>query len=84
MASGRFYAFVAPCSDRLMKENPDVCRDRLGFDRVEFHARLNEQIFEYFGRTLDSGDTQSPYGLSHGAPSPVDSGLPSTTEREPK
>ncbi|NIM27032.1 MAG: hypothetical protein GTO67_08825 [Gammaproteobacteria bacterium] len=57
------YAFTAPCPEALMEEDPDICRDRLGFDRVAFHRRLNAQILDFFGRTLVDADSVVPDGL---------------------
>ena len=55
------YAFVAPCPEALMEEDPDVCRDRPGFDRIAFHARLNAQIVDFLERTL--GTSHAPVGI---------------------
>ena len=57
------YAFLTPCPEALMEEEPDFCRDRLGFDRAAFHQRLNDQILDYFNRTLDIENAVTPYGL---------------------
>jgi predicted dienelactone hydrolase len=57
------YAFLSPCPEALIEEDPDICRDRPGFDRVAFHTRLNDQILDYFNRTLDVQDALTPYGL---------------------
>lgn len=61
------YAFLAPCSDALMEEDPDICRDRPGFDRIAFHRRLNDQILDYFHRTLGVQDALTPYNLERAA-----------------
>ena len=61
------YAFIAPCPEALMEEDPDVCRDRPGFDRIAFHARFNTQIFEFFERTLGSTDASEDVGLERAA-----------------
>jgi len=61
------YAFLAPCPETLMDEEPDICRDRLGFDRIAFHQRLNDQILDYFNRTLDVENPVAPYGLERAA-----------------
>jgi len=57
------YAFLSPCPEALIEEDPDTCRDRPGFDRVAFHERLNDQILDYFNRTLGVQDAPTPYGL---------------------
>jgi predicted dienelactone hydrolase len=61
------YAFIAPCPEALMEEDPDICRDRLGFDRIAFHERFNAQILDFFHRSLDIGEAASPYGLERAA-----------------
>ncbi|MCK5364523.1 MAG: hypothetical protein KAR22_16220, partial [Gammaproteobacteria bacterium] len=61
------YAFLAPCPEALIEEDPDICRDRPGFDRIAFHERLNDQIFDYFNRTLGVQDALSPYSLERAA-----------------
>jgi predicted dienelactone hydrolase len=61
------YAFVAPCPEALIEEDPDICRDRPGFNRIAFHARFNEQILDYFNRTLDVEEAVTPYGLERAA-----------------
>ena len=57
------YAFLSPCPETLVDEDPDTCRDRLGFNRVEFHRRLNEQIHEFFDRLLGQEAPPSAYAL---------------------
>ncbi len=61
------YAFLAPCPEALIEEDPDICRDRPGFDRIAFHVRLNDQILDYFNRTLGAQDALTPYGLERAA-----------------
>jgi len=61
------YAFIAPCPEALIEEDPDICRDRPGFDRIAFHARFNEQIVEFFARTLAAEHPATPYGLQRAA-----------------
>lgn len=61
------YAFLSPCPEALIEEDPDICRDRPGFDRIAFHQRLNEQMLDYFNRTLTRQDTATPYGLERAA-----------------
>ena len=61
------YAFLAPCPEALIEEDPDICRDRPGFDRIAFHQRLNQQILDYFNRTLDGQQAPTPYDLERTA-----------------
>ena len=58
------YAFLSPCPENQVDEDPDTCRDRRGFNRVEFHRRLNDQIHEFFARTLGEDAPPSAYGLA--------------------
>lgn len=57
------YAFLSPCPEALIEEDPDICRDRPGFNRIAFHARLNEQILDFFNRSLSAEESVAPYGL---------------------
>jgi predicted dienelactone hydrolase len=61
------YAFLAPCPEALIEEDPDICRDRPGFDRIAFHQRLNDQILDYFNRTLSVQDALTSYDLERAA-----------------
>ncbi len=61
------YAFIAPCPEALMEEDPDVCRDRPGFDRIAFHTRFNEQILDFFNRSLGVREEATPYGFERAA-----------------
>ena len=61
------YAFLTPCPESLIEEDPDICRDRLGFDRIAFHERLNEQLLDYFNRVLAVESAVTPYGLERAA-----------------
>ena len=61
------YAFLSPCPEALIEEDPHICRDRLGFNRVAFHERLNNQILDYFNRTLGVQDTLTADGLERAA-----------------
>jgi predicted dienelactone hydrolase len=42
-------SFLAPC--RLLQP-PAFCRDEEGFDRAEFHRRMNADVVGFFGRVL--------------------------------
>lgn len=61
------YAFLAPCPEALIEDDPEICRDRPGFDRVAFHERLNEQMLDYFNRTLGAQDALTPGDLERAA-----------------
>lgn len=61
------YAFLTPCPEALIEEDPDICRDRPGFNRIGFHERLNTQLLDFFQRTLGGAGTLAPYGLERAA-----------------
>lgn len=61
------YAFIAPCPEALIEEDPDICADRPGFNRIAFHERFNQQILDYFNRTLSIEEAVTPYGLERAA-----------------
>jgi len=42
-------SFLAPC--RLLRP-PALCRDEDGFDRAEFHRRMNADVVDFFNRAL--------------------------------
>jgi predicted dienelactone hydrolase len=46
------YAFVAPCSETQRNEAPEVCTDRPGFDRAQFHAKLAAAAAAFFREKL--------------------------------
>jgi len=48
------YVFLSPCSAKLAKDAPEICRDPSGVDRVEVHARLNADALAFFRKTLAS------------------------------
>ena len=60
-------AFLSPCPDALIEEDPDICRDRPGFNRIAFHERLNVQVLDFFHRTLGATQALTPYGLERAA-----------------
>jgi predicted dienelactone hydrolase len=49
---GGHFVFVAPCSAALTAAVPDVCVDAKGVDRVTIHAKLNDEIVDFFNRKL--------------------------------
>ncbi|WP_028224115.1 alpha/beta hydrolase family protein [Paraburkholderia ferrariae] len=46
------FAFLAPCSDALKKDAPDICVDANGFDRVAFHQQLDSAVRAFFEANL--------------------------------
>jgi len=49
---GGHFVFVAPCSAALAKAVPEVCVDAKGIDRAAIHAKLNNEVVDFFNRTL--------------------------------
>ena len=46
------YAFLAPCSERLGRQIPQICSDTPGFDREAFHRDLNREVVAFFKQAL--------------------------------
>ncbi|WGS50158.1 hypothetical protein LFL96_01220 [Paraburkholderia sp. D15] len=46
------YAFLAPCSPALAQAVPQICTDRTGFDRKQFHETFDASVVTFFERTL--------------------------------
>ncbi len=46
------FDFLAPCSDALAAMVKVICTSAPGFDRADFHRRLNGSIVAFFQRTL--------------------------------
>lgn len=46
------FDFLAPCSDTLRGSVPAICDERPGFDRVHFHADLDQAVVAFFQRAL--------------------------------
>jgi predicted dienelactone hydrolase len=46
------YAFLPPCSARMLKSAPRICIDAPGFDRADFHKRLNAELIRFFQANL--------------------------------
>jgi predicted dienelactone hydrolase len=42
------FAFLAPCGPAMTQAAPEICVDGPGFDRVAFHARMNEAVVAFF------------------------------------
>ena len=49
------YDFLAPCSDGLRKNAPDICVSRPGFDRAAFHVQFDVEVVRFFQTTLAGG-----------------------------
>ncbi len=47
------YAFLPPCSETLQKAKPDICANATGFDRADFHRRLNAGLIRFFRANLN-------------------------------
>jgi predicted dienelactone hydrolase len=48
-------SFQFPCSNEVAKVMSFVCTDPPGFDRADFHKKLNAQVLEFFRKTLTQG-----------------------------
>ncbi len=46
------YDFLPPCSAALARAVPTICASAPGFDRAEFHRRMNHDIVAFFSRHL--------------------------------
>jgi predicted dienelactone hydrolase len=46
------YVFLAPCSEALAKQVPQICEDASGFDRTGFHQKFNSDIVAFFIKKL--------------------------------
>jgi predicted dienelactone hydrolase len=46
------YVFLAPCSETLAKQAPQICADAAGFDRAAFHRAFNQEIVTFFKKVL--------------------------------
>jgi len=53
-ANSGHLSFLFPCSNEVAKTRALVCADPPGFDRAEFHSRLNAQVLEFFRKHLPS------------------------------
>ncbi|MDR5816959.1 dienelactone hydrolase [Caballeronia sp. LZ033] len=52
VAGAGHFAFLAPCAPKQAARLPRLCVDEGGFDRVAFHARLNEAVLQFFRTQL--------------------------------
>ena len=46
------YAFLPPCTAHLREVAPAICVDGPGFDRAEFHRRMNAELIRFFRTAL--------------------------------
>ena len=46
------YVFLAPCSDALAKQVPQICEDASAFNRTEFHQKFNSDVVAFFIKKL--------------------------------
>jgi predicted dienelactone hydrolase len=46
------FVFLAPCTAALEGIAPDICRDRAGFDRANFHREFNLAVVAFFKAKL--------------------------------
>jgi predicted dienelactone hydrolase len=53
--SGHF-SFLFPCSNEVAKAAPFLCTDPPGFDRTDFHRKLNAQVLDFFRKNLPSNN----------------------------
>ena len=47
------YVFLSPCSEELIKDVPDICKDPPGVDRTAVHRQINASALSFFRKTLD-------------------------------
>jgi predicted dienelactone hydrolase len=51
-ANADHFDFLSPCSAELVRQAPEICASRPGFDRAAFHAAFNAEVTAFFRRTL--------------------------------
>jgi hypothetical protein len=51
-AGAGHYAFLPPCGARLLKSAPQIGVDASGFNRADFHKRLNAELIRFFQANL--------------------------------
>jgi predicted dienelactone hydrolase len=51
-ANSGHFSFLFPCSNEVAKAAPFLCTDPPGFDRADFHSKLNAQVLEFFRKNL--------------------------------
>jgi predicted dienelactone hydrolase len=47
------WVFIDPCSMELKKDNPTICSDPAGVDRIAVHQQLNADALAFFRKTLN-------------------------------
>jgi predicted dienelactone hydrolase len=52
VADADHFDFLAPCSERLRQQAPEICVSRPGFDRVAFHERFDAEVVQFFEQKL--------------------------------
>lgn len=55
-ANSGHLSFIFPCSNEIAKAAPFICTDPPGFDRADFHRKLNAQVLEFFRKNLSSSN----------------------------
>lgn len=48
------YTFLAPCSERLAKDMPELCKDGPGVDRKYVHQKISAEIVFFLNKVLNS------------------------------
>jgi predicted dienelactone hydrolase len=48
VAHAQHFSFLTVCPDSLADREPLICKDAPGFDRAEFHRRLNDELAAFF------------------------------------
>jgi predicted dienelactone hydrolase len=46
--NAKHFSFLATCTPKETQDNPAICTDAPGFDRVDFHGRLHAEIVAFF------------------------------------
>jgi len=46
------FSYIAPCSQKLKKAAPSICSDPKGFDRIEWHMKMNAAVVSFFKQKL--------------------------------
>jgi predicted dienelactone hydrolase len=46
------FVFLAPCSEALAVDAPQICQDPAGFDRAAFHRAFNQSLVDFFTTRL--------------------------------
>ena len=46
------YSFLSPFPENIRKRVGIVAKDPKGFDRIEFHLKMNQEIFKFFSKSL--------------------------------